>query len=123
MTKNEFNIGDRVSVEDSKCSGIVTAVDGMRCLVRFDNGRVMNFPKGVLQHRASHVPKDRKTAFLTELQSSLRKYDAEIYDGENYYITIEIDANSEDRQKLHYPVYKMDKLWLDADNIMEFDKE
>ena len=66
---------------------------------------------------------DAKTAFLTRLQSLLREFDAEIHDGEDYWITLEIDANNENRQKIHYPVYKMDKFWLDADNIMDFDKD
>lgn len=66
---------------------------------------------------------DVKTAFLTELQALLRKYDAEIYDGDMYYITIDIDANSRNKQEINYPLYKMDKYCLDADNIMNFDKE
>ena len=66
---------------------------------------------------------DRKTAFLRELQSLLRKYDAEIHDGEMYYISIDIDANSENAQSINYPLSEMDKYWLDADNIMDFEKE
>ena len=66
---------------------------------------------------------DAKTAFLTRLKSLLREFDAEIHDGEMYYISIDVDANSENRQEINYPLYEMDKCWLDADTIMDFDKE
>lgn len=122
MTKNEFKQGDRVAVEDAKYSGIVTAVCDMGCKVRFADGEELFFLNELLHH--SDLPDyDRKTAFLTELQALLRKYDAEIHDGEMYYISIDIDANSENKQEINYNLSEMDKWWLDADNIMDFDKE
>lgn len=75
------------------------------------------------QHLELISRSDRRMAFLTRLQSLLREYDVEIHGGGTYYVSFEIDANSRNRQEINYPLYDMDKYWIDADNIMDFDKE
>lgn len=68
-------------------------------------------------------PFDRKTAFLRELQALLRKYDARIYDGELYSIHIEVGYHSTKSEQADYLFYKSDNDEINADNIMDFDKE
>lgn len=118
MTTNEFKIGDRVASEDAKYSGIVTTVDDMGCKVHFADGEELYFLKDILHH--SGLPDyDRKTAFLTELQALLRKYDAEIvfhcdYDLHTLSTSI-IVGGCELRRNEVYGVCPI--------NIMDFNKE
>lgn len=119
MTKNEFKIGDTVRFKGKKKIHIITEIN------EYGQYIVSEYPKWSFsaEHLEHAEFPDRKTAFLSELQALLRKYDAEIRDGEMYYISIDIDVHSENTQEIDYPLYKMDKFWLDADNIMDFDKE
>ena len=73
---------------------------------------------------------DRRTAFLTELQSLLKKYDAEIcYREGDCELHIDLgNGNTFDRISylFEYPDYDINdvgRLNLTADNIMDFDKE
>lgn len=119
MTNNEFKIGDRVASEDAKYSGIVTAVCDMGCKVRFADGEELYFQKDILHH--SDLPDyDRKTAFLTELQALLRKYDACIYDYEQYKLCIDIGDEDISWTWGNKPYSQS---FLTADNIMDFNKE
>lgn len=115
--EKNFKVGDKVRIHDGK--EIYTITEIRNGLYRLSDG------KGLWGDMYLNLaePYDRKTAFLRELQALLRKYDAEIYDGEMYYISIDIDANSENTQSINYPLSEMDKWWLDTDNIMDFDKE
>lgn len=63
---------------------------------------------------------DRKTAFLRELQSLLRKYDARIYDHDDYRLYINLGLHGEDFERI---VYSDTNGEVNADNIMDFDKE
>lgn len=70
-------------------------------------------PKGTL-----HLQCDRKTAFLTELQALLRKYDARIGDSGIYEIEgVEITFG-DDTPRVRYG-----HSTITADNVMDFDKE
>lgn len=131
MTKNEFKQGDRVRftgdydhyVESTLEKGDEYAVTYVDSVGNCD----LSVPCTAYSINAEDLelvePLDRRTAFLSELSELLRKYDAEIHDGEMYYISIDIDANSENKQEINYNLSEMDKWWLDADNIMDFDKE
>ena len=123
MSEKEIKVGDRVAVEDSRCSGIVTEIRDGRCKVRYPSGRVMNFPVEVLEHRD-----DPKTAFLTELSELLRKYDAKIdagcmgYDSDNPYINIALGDNG-DVEWTDSDFYNKDfRFPLTADNVFNYDK-
>ena len=71
------------------------------------------------------APLDRKTAFLRELQALLRKYDARIYDGELYAIHIEIGYHNVKSEQIDYLFFNKEDSdsEINADNIMDFDKE
>lgn len=66
---------------------------------------------------------DPKTAFIEELSELLRKYDARIYDAEEYYIGFKIGANSDNMQEIHCNLCDMRVMYLDADNILDYEKE
>ena len=119
--EHNFNVGDRVIADDAEYSGIVTAVDDIGCDVRFDDGEETWILKDLLHH-SDDTPYDRRTAFLTRLQSLLREFDAHIEP-----CGCEIEGLSivlKDNEEIYY---KMDDFSpmrnLTADNIMAFDKE
>ena len=69
---------------------------------------------------------DRRTAFLTELQALLRKYDARIYDHDDYKLYVEIDHHRDKNvgfDNLFRIEYSDTNGELNADNVMDFDKE
>lgn len=124
-----FNVGDRVAADDAGYSGIVNAVNDIGCKVRFADGEELFFLNDILHH--SDLPDyDRRTAFLTRLQSLLREFDAEIcYREGDCELHIDLgDGNRFDRVSypFEYPDYDINdvgRLNLTADNIMDFDKE
>lgn len=65
-------------------------------------------------------PLDRRTAFLTRLQSLLREFDARIYDHDDYRLYIDLGIHGEGFERI---VYSDTEGEVDADNIMDFDKE
>lgn len=65
-------------------------------------------------------PLDRKTSFLRELQALLRKYDARIYDHDDYRLYIDLNIHGEGFERI---VYSDTEGEVNADNIMDFDKE
>lgn len=97
MTK-EFKIGDKVYMAyDPTISAIVEdVVDDWKhpYYVREDGSE---FVTGCNELDLI----DAKTAFLLRLQSLLREFDADIRDGEDYYIGFEIDRSSDKRQTIH----------------------
>lgn len=126
--EHNFKVGDRVAAEDAKYSGIVTVVDDMECKVRFADGEELFFLKDILHH--SDLPDyDRRTAFLTRLQSLLREVDAEILVRGACDLHIDLcNGNTFDRIKFPlkndgYDTSCEDYLNINADNITDFDKE
>ena len=63
---------------------------------------------------------DRRTAFLTELQALLRKYDARIYDEDEYKVIIDLGIHSNKGERIECMGTDGE---VTADNIMDFDKE
>lgn len=127
--EQNFKKGDRVAAEDAKYSGIVTAVCDMGCKVRFADGEELFFLNDIL-HKSDLPDYDRRTAFLSELQSLLRKYDAEIcYREGDCELHIDLgNGNSFDRitypfEYVGYDIGDEGRLNLTADNIMDFDEE
>ena len=120
MSEKEIKVGDRVAVEDSRCSGIVTEIRDGRCKVRYPSGRVMNFPVEVLEHRD-----DPKTAFLTELSELIRKYNAKIR--WSIGLTYEDRTRSSANIEVHTPNFDHyfsgeTGVTLTADNVLNYDK-
>lgn len=131
MTKNEFKIGDKVTANqyyDIDINGYSTTIpigeEGViediytdELLVSFSNYG-LSLIRSISEFEPIQ-PLDRRTAFLTRLQSLLREFDA----------TIEINP--------YYETAACLSLWLNkecafknkearmitADNIMDFDKE
>ena len=123
--EHNFKVGDKVATDDAEYSGIVTAVDDMGCKVRFADGEELFFLNGILHH-SDLSDYDRRTAFLTRLQSLLKEFDAKIYGGlsdicsdeEVLYIQIGLD-----RIEYRNGQYNVCYPHIAADNIMDFDKE
>lgn len=121
MTKNEIKAGDRVRIEIPGIIdiGVVISKDTYGYNVKCGE----NYHYGVCAEYLKPTSLDRKTAFLTELQALLRKYDARIYDGELYAIHIEIGYHSAKSEQADYLFYQSGNNEINADNIMDFDKE
>lgn len=134
MTKNEFKQGDKVAtakcydISINGCSttipigeeGEIEDIDGDELYVYFSGYSVyLTIPVSDVE---LIQPLDRKTAFLTELQALLRKYDARIYDGDLYAIHIEIGYHSAKSERADYLFYQSDNGEINANNIMEFKK-
>lgn len=119
MEDSKFNIGDWVVVklEDTQFTGIISNKTELGYEVK-DNNNYYQFVLGQYLERI-----DPKTAFLHDLSELLRRYDAEIHDGECYYIGFEIGANSDNSQTIHCELSKTDELCITPDNIMNFDKD
>lgn len=62
----------------------------------------------------------RRTAFLTELQALLRKYDARIYDKDEYEVIIDLGIHGDKYERIECMGTDGE---VNADNIMNFDKE
>ena len=107
MTKNEFKIGDKVvttkyyDIDVNGYSttipvgeeGVIEDIDDEELYVSFSGyGVFLTLPTSEFEPLQSL---DRKTAFLTELQVLLRKYDARIYDEDEYKV---IDPRSREAQ-------------------------
>lgn len=126
MTKNEFKIGDKVRIKNHPL--VNPDYVGRICEVAsVSEGACVTF-KNCDSYWHTEVlelvePLDPKTAFLTELQELLRRYDARIYDGELYSIHIEVGYHSTKSEQADYLFYESDNDEINADNIMEFDKE
>ena len=113
--EHNFKVGDYARI---KCNGRICRVDIA------DEGTglvgVIEYPKYANTYSVADIESlDRRTAFLTRLQSLLREFDAEIifhcdYKQEMLATSI-IVGESELRQNEIYGVT--------ADNIMDFDKE
>lgn len=117
----DFKVGDSVRAEGSSHSSTVVRVDDYGCVVQGKSGRRLWVPKGKL-----HLQCDRKTAFLTELQALLRKYDARIYDHDDYKLYVEIDHHRDKNvgfDNLFRIEYSDTNGEINADNVMDFDKE
>ena len=109
-----FNVGDRVTLAgDTNAIGTIRHVGKETCIVDFGMGDSTVGYKDI-------QPLDRRTAFLTRLQSLLREFDATI------------DCRYNEYAKADYPcvIFKDEEtLWwlnndgITADNIMDFDKE
>lgn len=119
MTKNEYKVGDRVRHLGYNLCGIITDFlgEGFVKVRAIDEEVFSTWDINNLELC------DRKTAFLRELQALLRMYDARIYDGELYAIHIEVGYHSTKSEKADYLFYKSDNDEINADNIMDFDKE
>ena len=137
MTKNEFNIGDKVAAKeyyDIDINGYSTTIpigeEGViediytdELLVSFGNYGV-SLIRPISEFEPIQ-PLDRRTAFLTRLQSLLREFDAKICGGlsdisKKDVVFILIGDN--DRVK--YLNGSSDTYaHINADNIMDFDKE
>lgn len=62
----------------------------------------------------------RRTAFLTELQALLRKYDARIYDEDEYKVIIDLGIHCNKGERIECMGTDGE---INADNIMDFDKD
>lgn len=124
MTKNEFKQGDKVTLADvTTAVGIIRYMGKETCVVDFGMGDSTVGYKDI-------VPLDRRTAFLTELQELLRKYDAEIcYREGDCELHINLGSgNTFDRiscpfEYSDYDINDVGRLSLTAENIMDFNKE
>ena len=133
-TEHNFKVGDKVAVKRSYTLiangyeniipmgevGIVENVDGEELLVDFP-GYFCALTLNIADVEPIQ-PLDRRTAFLTELQALLRKYDAHIEPCGD-----EIEGLSivlKDNEEVYYKMGEFSPMRnLTADNIMDFDKE
>ena len=140
--EHNFKVGDKVTANqyyDIDINGYSTTIpigeEGVIEDVDYDELYVSFSGYGVfLTLPASDVepiqPLDRRTAFLTRLQSLLREFDAEIcYREGDCELHIDLgDGNRFDRisYPFEYPDYDINdvgRLNLTADNIMDFEEE
>lgn len=132
MSESKFKVGDRVMCTDDGKLGVVTLVDidegkyvcnGYE--VRFDDGYEEWLMADMLE-LSDEPPYDPKTAFLTELQALLRKYDAVINvvwddDGsQTPTIDLEIQFCGDTRAIVFEDALEYT---ITADNIMDYEKE
>lgn len=132
MTKNEFKIGDKVvttkyyDIDVNGYSttipvgeeGVIEDIDDEELYVSFSGyGVFLTLPTSEFEPLQSL---DRKTAFLTELQVLLRKYDARIYDEDEYKVIIDLDIHCEKSERIECIGTDGE---VNADNIMNFNKE
>ena len=97
----------------------------LRYCVKFDTGICASYYKNEIK-LVDDKPYDRKTAFLRELQALLRKFDARIYDHDDYKLYVEIDHHRDEKTGFDNLVrieYSDTNGELNADNIMDFDKD
>lgn len=136
MTENEIKIGDKITttknydIDINGYSttiptgeiGLIEDIDDDELYVSFSGyGVFLTLPASDVE---PIQPLDRRTAFLTRLQSLLREFDASIGyfigDDDKYgwcdYPTLKIGD-----EVIKYPAGEIDE--INADNIMDFDKE
>lgn len=117
---NEYNfkVGDRVQVRPDYTIGEIIEISGdptnLRYCVKFDTGICASYYKNEIK-LVDDKPYDRRTAFLTELQALLRKYDARI----EPYFSVCADIPSIDLYFGNDCVESWDRP-VTADNIMDF---
>lgn len=135
--EKKFNIGDRVRVVkdmeqpyymwvEKDDAGVIvegSPVKGFEC-VKIDGCANMDYVYVESKYLETDATYDPKTAFLSDLASVLRKYNAEIigggFDGYGDYLQVRLGNElpfdvGEDNQ--------YDGVVLTADNIMDYDKE
>lgn len=126
MTKNEFKQGDRVRYigDDDDLGYDLPLCSGMDYVVAKVNDSEVDletpyiFTDVDINDVEPIQPLDRRTAFLTRLQSLLREFDAEIGDsGITRIEGVEITFGD------NTPCIRYKHCTLNADNIMDFDKE
>lgn len=122
--EQDFKVGDKVLIPPYYTIGKIIAICGspadLHYCVKFDTGICAYYYKDELK-LVDENPYDRRTAFLTELQALLHKYDAEIEVEQTGYdsmpnIVLYTDGGKDS-------AYYSTRVGLTADNIMEFDKE
>lgn len=136
MTKNELNIGDKVVAKryyDIDVNGYSTTIPiGEVGVIEdvYDEELLVSFSNyGVTLIRPTAEfepiqPLDRRTAFLTELQALLRKYDATIYGGLSETHNDDVIFVSIGNDDIAYRNgYGEEYANITADNIMNFNKE
>lgn len=118
MTKNEIKAGDRVRIEIPGIIdiGVVISKDTYGYNVKCGE----NYHYGVCGEYLKPTSLDRKTAFLSELRALLRRYDALIYEHSEYRLYIDLDIHGDGFERI---VYSYTEGEINADNIMDFDKE
>ena len=120
---HNFKVGDRVAADDAEYSGIIIAVCDLGCKVRFADGEELFFLNDILHH--SDLPDyDRRTAFLTRLQSLLKEHIATIQAYMSGVDTVGLCVyfGDENIEEVDYQ-YNDTICEISADNIMDFDKE
>ena len=130
--EHNFKVGDKVTANqyyDIDINGYSTTIpigeEGMiediypdELLVSFGNyGLSLIRP---ISEFESIQPLDRRTAFLSELQALLRKYDARIYDEDEYKVIIDLDIHCEKSERIECMGTDGE---INADNIMDFEEE
>lgn len=131
--QKKFNVGDRVRLKEYyefTCAneltyidvdevGIVKAVYGGYIKIDFSDMPVwLEFYEDKIELVESYNP---KTAFLSELKALLEKYNASIYDYEQYKLCVDFDNG--DSISWYWGNKTPQKSMLTADNIMDYEKE
>lgn len=118
MTQNEYKIGDRVRHLGYNLCGIITDFlgEGFVKVRAIDDDVFSTWDINNLELC------DRKTAFLTRLQSLLKEFDARIYDNDYYRVYIDLGIH-DSLNPMERIVYTDTEGEITADNIMDFDKE
>lgn len=120
MTKNEFKIGDTVRFKGKKKIHTITGIN------EYGQYKVSGHPTWFLsaEHLEHAETPDRKTAFLSELQALLRKYDATIYGGLSETHNDDVIFVSIGDDDIAYRNGCGEEYAnITPDNIMDFDKE
>ena len=130
--EHNFNVGDKVTANqyyDIDINGYSTTIpigeEGViediytdELLVSFGNYGV-SLIRPISEFEPIQ-PLDRRTAFLTRLQSLLREFDARIYDEDEYKVIIDLGIHSNKGERIECMGTDGE---VNADNIMDFDKE
>ena len=113
---NEYNfkVGDRAYINNNGICTIVGIDDKKWFPVEIEraDGSRSRFGRDSLE--------DVKTAFLTRLGALLKEFDARIYDHDDYRLYIDLVIHGDMSERI---VYSDTEGEIDADNIMDFDKE
>lgn len=114
MTKNEIKKGDYIRVKGD--SSIYEVLANATNVITYKDHVI--YASSCKKSNAIKV--DSKTAFLTRLGALLKEFDARIYDHDDYRLYIDLGIHREGFERI---VYSDTEGEVNADNIMDFDKE
>ena len=116
--EHNFKVGDRVRLKGTDIEGTLKSIGTYYCHFVSSDGYITSVALGNIE------PYDRRTAFLTRLQSLLKEHNATIQAYMSGVDTTGLCIYFADENVEEVDYKQNDTICeIDADNIMDFDKE